>query len=41
MGVTPNHPPGYMFDVYTPHLNIGVIFCAALLAGGASIKSAK
>jgi len=27
--------------VYTAHLNIGVIFCAALLAGGSSIKSAK
>lgn len=30
-----------MFDVYTAHLNTGIISCAALLAGGASIKSAK
>lgn len=30
-----------MFDVYTAHLNTGVISCAALLAGGASIRSAK
>lgn len=30
-----------MFDVYTAHLNADVISCAALLAGGASIKSAK
>ena len=30
-----------MFDVYTAHLNVDIISCAALLAGGASIKSAK
>ena len=30
-----------MFDVYTAHLNTDVISCAALLAGGASIKDAK
>lgn len=30
-----------MFDVYTAHMNTGVISCAALLAGGASIKKAK
>lgn len=30
-----------MFDVYTAHLSTDVISCAALLAGGASIKSAK
>ncbi|OPX85875.1 MAG: inner membrane ABC transporter permease protein YjfF [Pelotomaculum sp. PtaB.Bin104] len=30
-----------MFDVYTAHMNADVISCAALLAGGASIKSAK
>lgn len=30
-----------MFDVYTAHLTNDVIACAALLAGGASIKSAK
>ena len=30
-----------MFDVYTAHLSNDVIACAALLAGGASIKSAK
>lgn len=30
-----------MFDVYTAHMNTDVISCAALLAGGASIKSAK
>lgn len=30
-----------MFDVYTAHLTNDVISCAALLAGGASIKHAK
>lgn len=30
-----------MFDVYTAHLNTDVISCAALLAGGATIKDAK
>lgn len=30
-----------MFDVYTAHMNTDVVSCAALLAGGASIKSAK
>lgn len=30
-----------MFDVYTAHMTTDVISCAALLAGGASIKSAK
>jgi simple sugar transport system permease protein len=30
-----------MFDVYTAHMNTDIISCAALLAGGASIKSAK
>lgn len=30
-----------MFDVYTAHMNADIISCAALLAGGASIKSAK
>ena len=30
-----------MFDVYTSHINGSVISCAALLAGGASIKKAK
>lgn len=30
-----------MFDVYTAHMNADLISCAALLAGGASIKSAK
>ncbi|MDD3024031.1 MAG: ABC transporter permease [Syntrophomonadaceae bacterium] len=30
-----------MFDVYSAHMNTGIISCAALLAGGASIKSAK
>lgn len=30
-----------MFDVYTAHLTNDVIACASLLAGGASIKSAK
>ncbi|HNX29740.1 MAG TPA: ABC transporter permease [Syntrophomonadaceae bacterium] len=30
-----------MFDVYTAHLSTDIISCAALLAGGASIKSAK
>jgi len=30
-----------MFDVYTAHMNTDVISCAALLAGGASIKNAK
>ncbi|MDD3895224.1 MAG: ABC transporter permease [Syntrophomonadaceae bacterium] len=30
-----------MFDVYTAHLNADIISCAALLAGGASIKNAK
>lgn len=30
-----------MFDVYTAHMNTGVISCAALLAGGASIKSVR
>ncbi|MDD3267858.1 MAG: ABC transporter permease [Syntrophomonadaceae bacterium] len=30
-----------MFDVYTAHMNTGIISCAALLAGGASIKSAR
>lgn len=30
-----------MFDVYTAHLNTGLISSAALLAGGASIKNAK
>lgn len=30
-----------MFDVYTAHMNAGVISCAALLAGGATITSAK
>jgi len=30
-----------MFDVYTAHMNADVISCAAHLAGGASIKSAK
>lgn len=30
-----------MFDVYTAHINENVIACAALLAGGASIKKAQ
>jgi len=30
-----------MFDVYTAHMNADIFSCAALLAGGASIKSAK
>lgn len=30
-----------MFDVYTAHMNADIISCAALLAGGASIKSAR
>ena len=30
-----------MFDVYTAHLTNDVISCAALLAGGATIKQAK
>ncbi len=30
-----------MFDVYTAHMNENVISCAALLAGGASIKKAE
>ena len=30
-----------MFDVYTAHMNTDIVACAALLAGGASIKSAK
>jgi simple sugar transport system permease protein len=30
-----------MFDVYTAHMNADIISCAALLAGGASIKNAK
>jgi simple sugar transport system permease protein len=30
-----------MFDVYTAHMNADIISCAALLAGGASIKRAK
>ncbi len=30
-----------MFDVYTAHMNADLISCAALLAGGASIKNAE
>lgn len=30
-----------MFDVYTAHMNTDIVSCAALLAGGASIKSAR
>lgn len=30
-----------MFDVYTAHMNADIISCAALLAGGASIKKAR